>query len=922
MSNDIEIRITADSGDAEERVRRVGRAARDAGEATRAAGTQSSEAWRSAERSTDGMLAASIRYARQALSAAGSTDELGRSLIHESAGAEGVARASAEAGRMTDELARAQGRISDQARAAAGSLVHESGILTDLDREFARAATEAGALATAEETADRASDGLARAEGDLAARAKDADSALDREGSSAKSLGGIAEALGSKMASLGEHLGRVGDQAREGFRRAEERIRSFGSISHEILRSVVARVTELGMSGIAMGLSTASGLEQAMISYETLLHSADKARVHVSELTKFAASTPFELPGLIEADKALIGAGESASKTLGTLRAWGDASGALGQTQEQFDRTMIAVTQSMGKGKLQAEELMQITEAGIPIWSILSKAMGKPITELQNMVSKGQLLTKDVLPKLEKQMEKDYGGSMVKQSRTLQGVWSTLMDTINIGLATALHPLVPMLSAILPKAAAGVAVALGWVSGGLAGAFAWAKKNYEAGGIVRTVWEGICVAATGVKDAVGWARDRMASFVGWLHKSYDEGGIVHTVWGKIKDLALGIRDAVTWARDKIADLIGWFRNSAKEGGKVNLVWDALRLTALGIRDALGWIKDKLVDLGGWFKNSAKDGGNLHAAWDKLKAVGNLLKDAVAGIARMLGPLAKELMPWLITAGHNLRDAWNNLRQAFKDAEPLVRQMAPAFKAAAVGVGLFLGGLLILISALAVGLSAAIKGVTWVIDQVVKGIKGLLGVVLDVMSKMLDGTLAVVRAFARIPGPAGAPFRAMLGPLEDARTRLRHMQTDLDNLGKTHVTPTVTIKETHIANAETQVNGQRVSVRDYGDVVHMKTGGQTHTARAAGGVVGAAASGGLRSGLTLVGEHGPELAQLAPGTRITSNPDTMALLAGAGGGGGTHLHVEFSGPVGSSRELENWLEKAVVSLNRSGRLNLA
>jgi DNA-binding transcriptional MerR regulator len=44
-------------------------------------------------------------------------------------------------------------------------------------------------------------------------------------------------------------------------------------------------------------------------------------------------------------------------------------------------------------------------------------------------------------------------------------------------------------------------------------------------------------------------------------------------------------------------------------------------------------------------------------------------------------------------------------------------------------------------------------------------------------------------------------------------------------------------------------------------------------KSAGGIVGAAASGGIRSGLTWVGEHGPELADLPVGSRVWSNPDS-------------------------------------------------
>lgn len=73
-----------------------------------------------------------------------------------------------------------------------------------------------------------------------------------------------------------------------------------------------------------------------------------------------------------------------------------------------------------------------------------------------------------------------------------------------------------------------------------------------------------------------------------------------------------------------------------------------------------------------------------------------------------------------------------------------------------------------------------------------------------------------------------------------------------------------------------------------DTIRGMLGGRAH-----GGVVGhvgQAASGGVRNGMTLVGEHGPELVDLAPGSHVRSNPDTRRLLSNGAYNQGTPMIV--------------------------------
>lgn len=74
------------------------------------------------------------------------------------------------------------------------------------------------------------------------------------------------------------------------------------------------------------------------------------------------------------------------------------------------------------------------------------------------------------------------------------------------------------------------------------------------------------------------------------------------------------------------------------------------------------------------------------------------------------------------------------------------------------------------------------------------------------------------------------------------------------------------------------------------------GGGRQAAMAHGGISGAE-NGATSSGMTLVGEHGPELLDLPPGTSVQSNPDTMRALGGGGGAGDMRVWFDMSRATG-------------------------
>lgn len=181
-------------------------------------------------------------------------------------------------------------------------------------------------------------------------------------------------------------------------------------------------------------------MEQNRVAFETMLGSGEKAGAMLQQLSDFAAKTPFEFPDLVNAAKKMMAFGFSAEDVLPTLTAVGDAAAALGLSgQEGIGRILTALGQMRAKGKVSAEEMLQLTEAGVPAWELLAKAMGKSTAEVMKLSQKGLIPADKAIKALVSGMESRFPNMMAKQSQTFAGLMSTLKDNIQITFGTVME---------------------------------------------------------------------------------------------------------------------------------------------------------------------------------------------------------------------------------------------------------------------------------------------------------------------------------------------------------------------------------------------------------------------------------------------------------------------------------------------------
>ena len=205
----------------------------------------------------------------------------------------------------------------------------------------------------------------------------------------------------------------------------------------------------LAVAGGKMGIEVAAANEQARISFTTMLGSATKADDFLRKMTKFAAETPFDMPGLQTAASSLVSAGVDADKVIPIMRTLGDVTSGMGTGSEGIQRATVALQQMNAAQKISGEDLNQLRDAGIPVYDLLAKATGRSKKAIVELAQKGKLGKKD-LDAMMKALESGKGlerfsGLMEKQSASLTGMWSTLKDTLGQGLATAIQPIIPLL---------------------------------------------------------------------------------------------------------------------------------------------------------------------------------------------------------------------------------------------------------------------------------------------------------------------------------------------------------------------------------------------------------------------------------------------------------------------------------------------
>jgi hypothetical protein len=169
----------------------------------------------------------------------------------------------------------------------------------------------------------------------------------------------------------------AGAAVERGLARVQSSFKSLGGVAMKVGKSLLspfaALTALLGTGALAAGLvsfvkgssAAASSVESLTTQFTTLLGSASAAKQRMEEITKFAASTPFEIAELAATSKLLEVMGGKLISTGDGLRLVGDAAAMSGQPIEEVGLHIGRLFSAITSGTSAGESVNRLQELGL-----------------------------------------------------------------------------------------------------------------------------------------------------------------------------------------------------------------------------------------------------------------------------------------------------------------------------------------------------------------------------------------------------------------------------------------------------------------------------------------------------------------------------------------------------------------------------
>lgn len=155
----------------------------------------------------------------------------------------------------------------------------------------------------------------------------------------------------------------------------------------------------------------------------------------IKNIQTIGEQSAYDSNDLMNMAKQWVNIGDSADSATQKMKTIVDVGSAYGLTREQIEGANLALTQMQMSGKIGQQDMMQLINAGIPAWQLLSESMGLPVAQLKEMSSQGEL-TQGAIDTLFQAMQTKCQGATANMNGTLSAAFSNLDEVVHNTMAS------------------------------------------------------------------------------------------------------------------------------------------------------------------------------------------------------------------------------------------------------------------------------------------------------------------------------------------------------------------------------------------------------------------------------------------------------------------------------------------------------
>lgn len=185
---------------------------------------------------------------------------------------------------------------------------------------------------------------------------------------------------------------------------------------------------------IGGGIARAMAIDEAQAKLTGLGHTSSDTSSIMNSAIEAVTGTSYALGDAASTAAALSASGvKSGWQMTDVLKTVADVSYISGKS---FQDTGAIFTSVMARGKLQGDDMLQLTMAGVPVLSLLARQTGKTSAEVSQMVSKGQI----DFATFAAAMKLGMGGAAQASGKTFEGAMKNVKGALGYLGATAMAP--------------------------------------------------------------------------------------------------------------------------------------------------------------------------------------------------------------------------------------------------------------------------------------------------------------------------------------------------------------------------------------------------------------------------------------------------------------------------------------------------